>query len=299
MLSRSTSPLRKQQRGNEPSISSRIAFRSGIARASSGTPLARDGSQRLCVECDGVSGLPYRDDEVRPDATDMTLLANAAHDLRQPAAAILICSELLTDDVGRTVTKEQRAWIDSIHSASQFMLRLLADTLELSHGGADPLRVEPSTVAAIVEQCIAMSRPLAARKNMRLALVEEGEPVPLLLDAIKISKVFNNLIENAVKYCQPGARIVIRISRNQDEVLVSVRDNGPGIDPSDFNTLFTPFQRTLARARSEEQGTGLGLAIARRILDLHGGQIRAESRLGKGTTFYVSLPNQTPNPKKS
>ena len=135
---------------------------------------------------------------------------------------------------------------------------------------------------------------------MRLDLIEEGKPMPVLLDRIQISKVFNNLIENAVRYCQPGARIQIRISHTSDNVIVSVQDDGPGISPSEMNTLFTPFQRTLARARSNQQGTGLGLAIAKHIVDLHGGRIHVESQVGKGTTFYVSLPAQArQTPKKS
>jgi signal transduction histidine kinase len=145
-----------------------------------------------------------------------------------------------------------------------------------------------------------MIRPLAARKRMRLDLVQEGKPAPVLLNETKISKVFNNLIENAVKYCQPGARIEVRLSRTPDKVLVSVQDDGPGISPSDLNTLFTPFQRTRARALCEEQGTGLGLAIAKHIVDLHGGQIEVESQVGKGATFHVSLPVQARQaPKKS
>jgi signal transduction histidine kinase len=111
-------------------------------------------------------------------------------------------------------------------------------------------------------------------------------------------KVFNNLIENAIKYCQPGARIEARISRGEDSVLVAVQDDGPGIGPADLKTLFTPFQRTRARALSEEPSAGLGLAIAKDIVDLHGGRIWVKSEVGKGTTFYVSLPIQNRPPAK-
>jgi two-component system sensor histidine kinase VicK len=127
---------------------------------------------------------------------------------------------------------------------------------------------------------------------MGLTLIEDGNPRPVLVDPLKMSKVFNNLIENAIKYCQPGAKIEVRVSHRANRVLVSVRDDGPGIDAFDLKSLFTPFQRTRARAFSEEPSAGLGLSIVKRIVDLHGGRIWVKSEVGKGTTFYVSLPTQ-------
>jgi two-component system phosphate regulon sensor histidine kinase PhoR len=125
---------------------------------------------------------------------------------------------------------------------------------------------------------------------MHLNLVQYGEPRPVLVDRIKMTKVFNNLIENAIKYCQPGARIDVRVWRVDHRVVASVADNGPGIDPTDLKTLFTAFQKTRARALSEEPSAGLGLAIAKHIVDLHGGQISVSTQIGVGTAFYVSLP---------
>jgi len=108
------------------------------------------------------------------------------------------------------------------------------------------------------------------------------------LDPLKMEQVFNNLIGNSIKFSPPGARVEVKISAQSDGVLVSVHDNGPGIPAEDFENLFTPFQKTHARAT--QPGGGLGLAIARRIVTRHGGQIWAESKLGVGSTFYVRLP---------
>jgi len=220
------------------------------------------------------------------------LLGIAAHDLRLPVATIQIYSELLAEGIGDRASPELMEWINSIHSASEFALRLLQETLDLAiaESGTGELHATPLIVAPVVANSVSMSLPVAARKQMRLTLVQEGDPQPVLLDPLKISKVFNNLIENAIKYCQPGARIEVRISRGKDSVLVCVQDDGPGIDAADLKTLFTPFQRTRARALSEEPSAGLGLSIAKHIVDLHGGQIWLKSEIGKGTTFYVSLP---------
>ena len=302
MLNRSTSPLRIQQRGNERPISSKIVLRSAIARKLPGTSLVRSESQPSCDQCDKSNSLPSTDNAIPGETAEMTLLGTAAHDLRHPAAAILIYSELLSEAIGHKVSKEQGALIDSIHSVSQFMLHMLDDTLDLARARAGTVRLHTacSTVAAIVTESVEMSWPLAAKKHMRLNFVQEGEALPIILDAVKIRQVFNNLIENAIKYCQPGARIDVRISRTADWVLVSVEDNGPGISPADLETLFIPFQRTLARALSEERGAGLGLAIAKHIVDLHGGRIQVDSQVGRGTTFYVSLPAEArQSPKKS
>ena len=302
MSRKNTSPFNDQQTRTIPSVPTKIIFRSGVPRKLRGASLARDETLLFCDECGKVSSLT-RNNEVGRSSSDMTLLQAAAHDLRHPAAAILIYSELLTEAMGQTASEEQREWIDSIHSVSQFMLRLLDDTFDFASqpAGTSQLHTAFSTVATVVEQSVKMSRPLAARKQICLTLVEDGEPVPVLLNAVKIGKVFNNLIENAIKYCPPGARIDVRISRANGKVMVAVQDNGPGMDPSRLDNLFIPFRRARAATLSGEQGTGLGLAIAKHIVDLHGGKIRVESQVGKGTTFYVSLPAGPglPNTKKS
>jgi signal transduction histidine kinase len=230
-----------------------------------------------------------------------TSLGMVAHDLRHPAAALVTYSELLAQTVVRNTSEEQRWLVDSIHSVSKYLLRLLDDALDLAQAqsGTVQLRAVPSTVVTIVAQCVAISRPLADRKQIRLNFFQEGKPRLVLLDALKMSKVFNNLIENAIRCCQPGALIEVRVSRSEGAVLVSVHDDGPGIDPVDLRTLFIPFQKIGSRARSDESSTGLGLAIAKHAVDLHGGRIWANSEVGKGTTFYVSLPAATNPAKKS
>lgn len=310
MLTRATPPTRNQQFLNAHSSSSKIVFPPEIARMGSGMSVSRDNSsphERCNPACcpnypdnldrrDLTTGLRYRE-PFHPKNT--TLLGMAAHDLRHPAAALVTYSELLAEAVSPETTREQVALIDSIHSASEFMLRLLDDALELAQAesGSAQLRARPVTVSEIVAHSVAISRPLAARKRMRLSFFQQGEPLLVLLDELKMSKVFNNLIENAIQYCQPGARIKVRLTRGKDTVLVTVRDNGPGIDATDLRALFTPFWKNRSRHYSHQPSTGLGLAIAKHAVDLHGGRIWAKSEVGKGTTFYVSLPAAT-NPVK-
>jgi len=258
-------------------------------------PACEHSGQLRSLENDFRERLKQKSLEIdRLTRDNARLLAIAVHDLRLPVAAIQIYSELLAENIGGTASPELIEWINSIQSVSEFVLRLLDETTDLAimGSGTAQLHATPAILASIVAKSVTMSRPRAARKQMHLNLIQYGEPRPVLVDRIKMTKVFNNLIENAIKYCQPGARIEARVWRVEDRVVVSVEDNGPGIEPSDLKTLFTPFQRTRARALSEEHSAGLGLAIAKHLVDLHGGQISVRSEIGVGTTFCVSLPTR-------
>ncbi len=285
-----------------------MVFPFGIAGKLPGTPATRVGPHQgapfnlLLSPYSRIRRQVPAREPVRPFLpANTTLLGLAAHDLRHPAAALVIFSELLTEAVGPDANAEQRELIDSIHSASELLLRLLDDSLELAQAesGTAQLRAAPSAVEDILARSVAISRPLAARKRMRLSFTQKGEPLLVLLDGIKMSKVFNNLIGNAIQYSQPGARIKVRLSHCEDAVVVSVQDNGPGVNPADLIALFTPFQKTRSRQASDQSSTGLGLAIAKHIVDLHGGRIWVTSEVGKGTTFYVSLPAAANSVKKS
>jgi signal transduction histidine kinase len=230
------------------------------------------------------------------------LLGTAAHDLRNPVLAICSYSEMLSEVANKDFSPEQLEMVRAIHSIGEYTLRLVEDTLEMANVecGNARLNATLSLLAPLVAETISMSRPLATRKEMHLTLTGSGEPHLVLLDPVKIKRALGNLIENAIKYCQPGAHIHVHISRLKDSVRVSVEDDGPGIDPADFATLFIPFQRSRTRARSNEPGTGLGLTIAKQIVELHGGRIWAESRVARGTSFHVRLPAQPrTNSKKS
>lgn len=302
MSTRNISPVFNHQTENSLSTLSKIALPSRVARKGPKTSQARDGSRvsRRSHIANNNEALWDEDQkegrlDVEPNIQEnTTMLGLAAHDLRHPAAALAMYSELLKEAIGDIVNEEQMELIDSIRSVSQFLIRLLDDTLDLVHAESGELRLsaEPVTLAGIVEQSVSMSRPVAEQRKIDLHLTQDGEPLPVLLDAVKICKVFNNLIENAIRYCNPGARIDIRIFRAGNRVVVSVRDDGPGIPPEVLKNLFIPFRSTLSRAHSEEPGTGLGLAIAKHTVRLHDGRIWVKSKVGKGTTFYVSLPAQ-------
>jgi len=289
----------------------------GLVRKAPGTSLESGSPPQTEQRC-AISGIIYPTERVRQlaekrdtdapipeNATTLgdntTTLGMAAHDLRHPAAALVIYSELLAQTVGHNANVQQRELIESIHSVSKLLLRMLDDSLELAQAqcGNAQLHTVRSTVVTIVAQCVAMSRPLADRRQMRLSFFQEGKPRLVLLDALKMTKFFVNLIDNAIRYCQAGARIEVGILSGENEIVVSVHDNGPGIDPADLDVLFVPFQKIRSRARSDDSSTGLGLAIAKHTVELHGGRIWVNSEVGSGTTVYVALPVASHTLKKS
>jgi PAS domain S-box-containing protein len=203
-------------------------------------------------------------------------LGMAAHDIRNPLSAIIANCELLIED-STTIVGEARVALNSIYSSSQFMLQLLDDVLDISaiETGKRLLGDELMDICSLVEEAIAFSRPIADRKST---------------DRRKMTQVFLNLIENAIKFSQNCATVQVTVVDKSTNVLVSVRDNGPGIAAHELESIFMPFQR--GQTHSAQRGTGLGLAICKRIVEQHGGRIWAENAIERGAVFHVSLPRQ-------
>lgn len=129
----------------------------------------------------------------------------------------------------------------------------------------------------------------AEQKGQRI-VVEALEHIVILGDMERLEQVFDNLVSNAVKYSPHGTTIRLRTTQNQTHARCEVQDEGPGISEEDRQKLFGFFQRLSAQPTGGESSNGVGLAIVKKIVDLHRGTIRAESELGKGTTFIVELP---------
>jgi PAS domain S-box-containing protein len=223
-------------------------------------------------------------------------LGIATHDLRNPLSAMLANYELLMERAPM-FSKEDRDALTSIYASGTYMLGLLNDVLDISalESGDEPHFPELADLPSLVDESIALCRPLADRKGTRIeAFFEMPAPV-IRMDRQKMRQVLVNLIENAIKYSQNGALVQLAVARGRGDLLITVRDNGPGIAHQDLGSIFTPFHRTAARAASKERGTGLGLAICKRIIERHGGKIWAESVPGKGSAFHLSLAIDEPS----
>ena len=226
----------------------------------------------------------------RVDGERRQLLGMVAHDLRNPLGLIATYSEFLESETWLSV--EQQALVTTIRTTTVFMLGLVHDLLDISaiEAGRLQLALELCDLGAVVAQNTDRNRTLAFRKNIAIDLDAPTAGPYVRADVGKIHQVLDNLVGNAVKFSQPGARIQVALSVAQGSANVAVIDRGPGLSEADLRDLFTPFRRGSARATGGERSTGLGLVIARKIVEGHGGALRVDSALGQGATFAFSLP---------
>jgi PAS domain S-box-containing protein len=217
-------------------------------------------------------------------------LAMAAHDLRNPLSAILANCELLTAEL-EAADPEVKATLQSIQSSGERSLKLLDDVLDISVIEIAQQRFSPVLIdlRQLVEETIALARPVAWVKQIRIEARYPERLSAVALDRLKIARVLLNLMENAIKFSADGTGILLVVDQQPAKVLISVYDNGPGILPDELGSIFTLLRRSRGPT-SKQVGTGLGLAICKRIVEQHGGQIWAENGVSGGAVFHVSLP---------
>jgi two-component system sensor histidine kinase/response regulator len=218
-------------------------------------------------------------------------LASMSHELRTPLNAIIGFSDLLADDMPGPLTAVQREYVGYVGGAGRHLLSLINDILDLSkiEAGRIELRREPSSLPAIAKAVLEIVSPIAAKKRIRLAdRVPEDLPA-LEVDPVRVKQVLYNLLSNAIKFTPEEGRVALEARAEGDRVAVSVTDTGVGIGPEDLPRLFQAFEQ-LDAGKGQREGTGLGLVLTKRLVELHGGEIRVESEPGKGSRFSFTLP---------
>jgi signal transduction histidine kinase len=217
------------------------------------------------------------------------LIAEMIHELRTPLASINTATHLLTRE---DVPLENRRRIsDLIYTETKRLTDMTSAFLDLARLESGRVRFNPQDIDAhsLIEECVGVMREKIVESNLAMDLNLPNDLPPVRVDKDKIKQVVINLLSNAIKYNRSGGRIRIGAKVEGNTMVFSVSDTGVGIRPDDLAHLFEKFYRV----RSTEnivRGTGLGLAISKRIVEVHGGQIRVESEDGVGTTFYVTLP---------
>jgi len=218
-------------------------------------------------------------------------LANMSHELRTPLNAILGYTELILDNIYGEAPERMRQVIERVQTNGRHLLGLINDVLDLTkiEAGQLTLSLADYSLKELVDGVIIALEPLAVEK--RLAFKAE---VPADLptghgDERRISQVLLNLVGNAIKFTDEG-EVAITASAANGSFTIAVCDSGPGISPSDQARIFEEFQQADSSSTRRKGGTGLGLSIAKRIVEMHKGQIWVKSALGKGSTFFFSLP---------
>jgi len=267
----------------------------------------------------GAAEKTYRDDLKRARAADRdraAFLAAVSHELRSPLNAILGFADILMTEVDGPLSETAREEVEQIRGSGQHLAELINDILEFSAIESGQLKLQRSRVdllqvagdvvreAAVIvgdkpislrlESEVKDAAGVASSHRIDLAAVAElvpqdpQEPVYARADPRRVRQILTNLVGNAIKFTQRG-EVVITAMRDGYHACVSVRDTGPGISPAERAMIFEEYKQA-GEERTRRRGTGLGLAIARRLVLLHGGTIRVESELGRGSTFFVTLP---------
>ena len=218
-------------------------------------------------------------------------LANMSHELRTPLNAIIGFSEVLTDRMFGELNEKQEEYLRDIYASGTHLLSLINDILDLSkiEAGRMELELTDFDLPTALDSALTLVRERAGRRGIRLESTIDERLGEVRADERKIRQVILNLLSNAIKFTPEGGRIEVAAVPKGGSVEVSVSDTGVGIAPEDQEAVFEEF-RQVGTSAAKQEGTGLGLALCRKFVELHGGRIRVQSEVGRGSTFTFTIP---------
>ncbi len=268
---------------DEPDGSRTFAVQGSVARR----PDAGDDERRSVFVFHDVTTLK-RLERVRSD-----FIANVSHELRTPLTSIIGYLEALSDGAHEE-PRQREEFLRIMKTHADRLNALVSDLLQLSQieSGEYRWRRDSVEVVDLVRRSAGLIAPLAQRKRITLRCEGTIPALYVIADAEKLTQVLLNLLDNALKYTEEGGAVDVEVEAGGGGAVIRVRDTGIGIPPADQRRIFERFYR-VDRARSRALGgTGLGLSIVKHIVEAHGGTVTVESRLGKGSTFCITLPTR-------
>jgi signal transduction histidine kinase len=216
-------------------------------------------------------------------------VANVSHELRTPLNGILGFSEIILEDAKDAETRE---FAQTIHQSGQHLLSVVNDMLDVAkiEAGHMTLDQQPVDIRALLDELVLLHTGGAQQKGLNLqADLADNLPTHMRTDPTRLRQVINNLLSNAVKFTTVGD-IILSAKWTGHELVVGVRDTGPGIDPQVQEVVFERFRQATAFVTREHGGTGLGLALVREFVKLMGGRLQLNSQLGVGSYFEFAIP---------
>ena len=241
-----------------------------------------------------VASLTRREQRARAAAesavrTRDEVVSIVSHDLRNPLSTVAMATSFLLDTLsGNGERAAERRQLEVVRRAAENMDHMIGDLLDIARIESGRLAVEksPTTPASLVNEAVGMLEPIVEKEGKRLVWkVEEGLP-RVNADRERVLQIFSNLVGNAVKFTPAGGLITLEAARDGDAVCFRVSDTGSGIPAEHLPYLFDRFWQA---SRSDRRGIGLGLPIVKGLVEAHGGEIRVQSELGRGTTFTFTV----------
>lgn len=229
----------------------------------------------------------------------LDFLANVSYQLRTPLNAIMGFNEMLTHELFGPLNEKQKEYTGDIQGASERLLTLINNILDLStiEAGQMDLDIEPVSVKGLMESVLDLVEDWARKDHIEVSLKCPANIGKADIDGSRVRQALVNLVRNSVAHTQEGGKITLEAKRRGDDVLLSVSDNGAGIAEEDQQRVFQPFERTES-SDVPERGAGLGLALVRNIVNLHGGALELHSQPGMGTTVTIAFPRGSSKPAK-
>jgi len=225
-------------------------------------------------------------------AAKSSFLANMSHELRTPLNAIIGFSEIMSAQTfGALGSPRYAEYVSDILNSGRHLLEVINSVLDLSRSQAGKLALDAADVdlSDVLDDCVKMIAAQCAHAGLTLDVQDTNGPLPVRGDEAKLRQIFLNLLSNAIKFTGEGGAIALSVAQTDSDIEVSISDTGIGMSPQDIQVAVTPFGQVDNRLERKYEGTGLGLPITKSLVDLHGGTLRIESAVGRGTTVTVRL----------
>jgi signal transduction histidine kinase len=218
-----------------------------------------------------------------------------SHDLRNPLAALTLNIELLESGVFEEQNDEEKeVFLRSMRRSLARMKRIVDDLLDAKkiESGSFSINLQPNNLEDVIQDCLLELQSQRSKKNIAILTDINPELPPLLIDQDRITQAIGNLLDNAIKHSPKNGKVWVSASKENAKVLLTIRDEGPGIPKDLTHRLFQPYQTSHQKPSGSPEGTGLGLYIAKAITRSHGGDLTFKNIPNKGVEFQLILPQQ-------
>jgi signal transduction histidine kinase len=229
------------------------------------------------------------------EAEWLRFIDTLSHELKTPLTSIIAAAGLLAEELQSTANESQKKLIQTLIHNSNTLESRLAELLDIVKTGSGKLQLhfEPVDMKSLVLGTCMQISPLLRNKKQKIT-TEIPDSLPIIQgDGPRLEQVMLNLMNNATKFTPEGGSITVSVRKEDNGLVIDIKDNGIGIARDQQDKLFKPYSR-LHSDRQTHPGLGLGLALAKQVVELHGGRIWVESDTGKGSTFSFSLPRRPP-----